>query len=144
MLEMTAPRPESDKRPIIVAADDDIDILNVIKLKLEAHGLRVITVRDGQEAMSAVRKHRPSLVILDVMMPRLNGFQVARMIKFDKRLKSTPVLLLTVRQQAMDRTLGLQVGADEYLAKPFDPQQLLDRIAYWLKRKAELAPRDDA
>ncbi|MBI3011771.1 MAG: response regulator [Candidatus Omnitrophica bacterium] len=137
---MAAPRPESDKRPIIVVADDDVDILNVIKLKLEANGFRVITARNGQEAITAVQKHQPAFVILDVMMPRLNGFQVARMIKFDKRLRLTPVLILTVRQQATDRHLGLQVGADEYLAKPFDPQQLLDRVTYWLKRKAELTP----
>lgn len=141
---MAAPRPESEKRPIIVVADDDVDILNVIKLKLEANGYRAITARDGQEAIAAVQKRHPAFVILDVMMPRLNGFQVARMIKFDKRLKTTPVLLLTVRQQETDRNLGRRVGADEYLAKPFDPQQLLDRIASWLKRKAELTPQGDA
>ena len=138
---MTTPHPESDKRPLIVAADDDVDILNVIKLKLEANGLRVITARDGQEAITAVQKYQPALVILDVMMPRLNGFQVTRMIKFDQRLKSTPVFILTVRNQATDRNLGLQVGADEYLTKPFDPQQLLERVTYWLKRKTELTPR---
>lgn len=118
---------------VVVAADDDVDTLNVIKLKLEAHGLQVLTARDGQEAMLIVRRHRPSVVILDIMMPRLNGFQVARMIKFDKTLKATPVILLTARTQAADRRLGMQVGADEYLTKPFDPQELLDRVAYWLK-----------
>lgn len=118
---------------VVVAADDDVDTLNVIKLKLEAHGLQVLTARDGQEAMLIVRRHRPSVVILDIMMPRLNGFQVARMIKFDKTLKTTPVILLTARTQAADRRLGMQVGADEYLTKPFDPQELLDRVAYWLK-----------
>lgn len=118
---------------VVVAADDDVDTLNVIKLKLEAHGLQVLTARDGQEAMLIVRRHRPSVVILDIMMPRLNGFQVARMIKFDKTLKTTPVILLTARTQAADRRLGMQVGADEYLTKPFDPQELLDRVTYWLK-----------
>ena len=118
---------------VIVAADDDVDTLNVIKLKLEARGLLVLTARDGQEAMLMVRRHKPSLVILDVMMPRLNGFQVARMIKFDKTLKATPVILLTARTQAADRRLGMQVGANEYVTKPFDPQQLLDRVTYWLK-----------
>jgi len=130
---MTEPRPEGTPHRVVVAADDDVDTLNVIKLKLEAHGLSVLTARDGQEAMLVVRRHRPSLVILDIMMPRLNGFQVARMIKFDKTLKSIPVILLTARTQAADRRLGMQVGADEYLTKPFDPQQLLDRVTYWLK-----------
>ena len=126
----------SDKKPLIVAADDDIDILNVIKVKLEAHGLRVITVRDGQQALVAVRQHRPALVILDVMMPRLNGFQVARMIKFDPQLKTTPVFLLTARSQETDRNLGTKVGADEYLTKPFDPEHLLNTVTNWLKRTA--------
>ena len=124
------------KPTLIVAADDDVDTLNVIKVKLEAHGLRVITVRDGQQALVAVRQHRPALVILDVMMPRLNGFQVARMIKFDKQLKATPVLMLTARSQETDRSLGTQVGADEYLTKPFDPQLLLDMVTNCLKRSA--------
>ena len=133
---MTEP-PTSDKKSVLVlAADDDVDTLNVIKVKLEAHGLRVITVRDGQHAMVAVRQHRPAIVILDVMMPRLNGFQVARMIKFDKQLKATPVILLTARTQEVDRSLGTQVGADEYLTKPFDPQLLLDVVTNCLKRSA--------
>lgn len=129
-----------DDKPLIVAADDDLDTLTVIKLKLEAHGLRVLTGRDGQEAIGLVRKHRPALVILDVMMPRLNGFQVTRMIKFDKRMRGTPVFLLTARTQPADRTLGTQVGADEYLTKPFDPQRLLDRVTDWLKRTQALNP----
>lgn len=137
---MTEPRPESTPHRVVVAADDDVDTLNVIKLKLEAHGLSVLTARDGQEAMLVVRRHRPSLVILDIMMPRLNGFQVARMIKFDKTLKSIPIILLTARTQAADRRLGMQVGADEYITKPFDPQQLLERVTYWLKfRQAQTA-----
>ncbi len=130
----------SDKKPLIVAADDDVDTLNIIKLKLEANGLRVITVRDGQEAISAVRKNHPNLVILDVMMPRLNGFQVARMIKFDSQLKATPVFLLTARTQETDRSLGTKVGADEYLTKPFDPQLLLNTVTNWLKRTADRTP----
>ena len=126
---------EQDKRPLILAADDDLDTLNVIKLKLEAHELRVLTVRDGQEAITAVRQHQPALVILDVMMPRLNGFQVARMIKFDPQLKATPVILLTVRTQETDRILGTKVGADEYLTKPFDPQRLLDLVIHCLSKR---------
>ena len=129
-----------DVPPLIVTADDDPDTLNIIKLKLESHGLRVVTARDGYEALSSVRQHRPALVILDVMMPHLNGFQVTRMIKFDKALKSTPVILLTARTQATDRRLGMQVGADEYLTKPFDPQVLLDRVTYWLTLNRASSP----
>ena len=137
---MSEPNQESTTRLVVLAADDDVDTLNVIKLKLEARGLSVLTARDGQEAMLMVRRHKPSLVILDIMMPRLNGFQVARMIKFDKTLKATPVILLTARTQAADRRLGMQVGANEYVTKPFDPQQLLDRVTYWLKFTQTPAP----
>ena len=137
---MSEPNQESTTRLVVLAADDDVDTLNVIKLKLEARGLSVLTARDGQEAMLMVRRHKPSLVILDIMMPRLNGFQVARMIKFDKTLKATPVILLTARTQAADRRLGMQVGANEYVTKPFDPQQLLDRVTYWLKFNQTPAP----
>ena len=122
---------------VVVIADDDVDTLNIVKVKFEAHGLTVVTVRDGQAALAAVRQHKPSLVILDVMMPRLNGFQVARMIKFDKHTKPTPVILLTARTQQADKDLGRQVGAEEYITKPFDPQQLLDRVNYWLTHKDE-------
>lgn len=134
---MTSPAEEL-KKLVIVVADDDVDTLNIVKVKLEAYGLRVVTVRDGQAALATVRQHKPSVVILDVMMPRLNGFQVARMIKFDKRLKPTPVLLLTARTQQADKDMGRQVGADEYITKPFDPQQLLDRVNYWLTRRKDV------
>jgi len=130
---MPTPNPAAREPLVLVAADDDLDTLNIIQMKLEAHGLRVITARDGQAAMTAVRRHHPALVILDIMMPRLNGFQVARMIKFDKQLKRTKVVVLTARTQPADRKLSKEVGADEYMTKPFDPQQLLDRINYWLK-----------
>ena len=122
-----------DAQPIVVAADDDVDTLNIIKIMLEAHGVRVVTVRDGNEALAAVRQHKPALAILDVMMPRLNGFQVARMIKFDKQLKKTPVILLTARTQQTDRDAGIKMGADEYVTKPFDPQQLVKTILQRIK-----------
>ena len=127
--------------PVVVVADDNADTLNIIRVKLEANGVRVVPVRNGQEAWAAVRKHKPALVILDVMMPQLNGFQVARMIKFDKQYKTTPVMLLTARTERVDREAGAQVGADDYVTKPFDPQELLgkvmDRVNHWLKQQQQ-------
>lgn len=128
-----SPPTESGGGPVVVVADDDVDNLNIIKLKLEANGLKVVTTRDGQAALAAVRQHKPALAILDVMMPRLNGFQVARMIKFDKQLKGIPIILLTARTEESDRTTGSQVGADEYITKPFDPAELLDRVKHYVK-----------
>lgn len=126
--------PDPGPRPLIVAADDDVDTLNIIKTKLEHHGLQVLTVRDGQEALAVIRKHHPALAILDVMMPRLNGFQVARMIKFDKHMKDIPVILLTARTQDADRQTGQKVGANDYMTKPFDAQKLLERVLETVKR----------
>lgn len=126
--------------PVIVVADDDVDTLNIIKIKLESHGLKVLTLRDGQEALAAIRKHKPALAILDVMMPKLNGFQVSRMVKFDKTLKEIPIILLTARSERVDMDTGHQVGVDEYLTKPFNPEELLELVKKsvdrWLKRGA--------
>jgi len=122
--------------PKILLVDDEPDILQLIALRLRTAGYEVITGRDGQEAITLVRQHQPDLVILDVMMPKLNGFQVARMIKFDKKLKDIPVFLLTARTQPSDKTTGAQVGADEYITKPFDVKVLVERINTWLARKS--------
>lgn len=132
---MTSPNPESP-RPLIVVADDDDRFLATIQQLLEANGLRVIGVRDGQEAMIAIRQHTPALVIADVMMPRLDGFQLCRLIKFDRRLKTIPVILLTARAQEADRYVGRGVGADEYLTKPFKTQRLLNCVTRWLQKPA--------
>ena len=130
----------SPKSPVLIA-DDDLDNLKILRIKLEAKGYRVVTAANGQEALAAVRKHKPAVAILDVMMPRLNGFQVARMIKFDRHLKKIPVIFLTVRTESRDRQLGAQVGADEYLVKPLDPDKLVERVQHhfhrWLEQEAK-------
>lgn len=118
--------PES--RPIVLVADDDLDNLNIIKLKLEGHGLAVVTARDGDQALRLAREQPPGLIILDVMMPKLSGFKAARLIKFDSKLKPIPLILLTARTQETDRSTGEEVGADLYLTKPYDLEQLLREV----------------
>lgn len=118
----------ADPRPLVLAADDDLDNLNIIKLKLEAHGLQVVTARDGDQALRMAREQSPALIILDVMMPKISGFKAARLIKFDAKLKAVPLILLTARTQELDRTTGGEVGADLYLTKPFDPEHLLKEV----------------
>jgi two-component system alkaline phosphatase synthesis response regulator PhoP/two-component system response regulator VicR len=125
-----------ESKTIILACDDDLDTLNIIKIKLEAQGYKVITARDGQQALSLVRQHKPDLVILDVMMPKLSGFKVARLIKFDSKSKQTPLILLTARTQEADRALGSTVGAELYMTKPFDPENLLKEVQRLLTSKA--------
>lgn len=112
----------------VLAADDDLDTLNIIRMKLEAHQFKVMTAPDGEQALRIFRERRPDLVILDVMMPKLSGFKVARLIKFDAKSKNTPLILLTARTQEADRATGTEVGANVYLTKPFNPEQLLKEV----------------
>ena len=112
----------------ILLIDDDLDTLNILRIKLEAHDYQVVTGRDGQEALSLIREHKPDLIVLDVMMPKISGFKVARLIKFDAKSKHIPLILLTARTQEADRTLGLEVGADVYVTKPFEPEALLQEV----------------
>lgn len=118
----------ADPRALILVADDDLDNLNIIKLKLEGNGLEVVTARDGDQALRMAREQPPALIILDVMMPKLSGFKTARLIKFDSKLKAVPLILLTARTQETDRSTGGEVGADLYLTKPFDPEHLLKEV----------------
>ena len=112
----------------VLAVDDDLDTLNIITLKLQANGFKVITARDGEQALRVVRERRPDLIVMDVMMPKLSGLQTARLIKFDAKSKTIPLILLTARTQEKDKTMGLEVGANVYLTKPFDPERLLKEV----------------
>ena len=128
----------------ILVADDSRDIVQILEQRLTSSGYQVLTAFDGVEALQKAKQEKPDLIILDVMMPKLNGFQVARMIKFDKQLKKTPVLLLTVRTRPTDRDAGLKMGADEYITKPFETDQLIERIRYWVAKTVEPPPKSDA
>ena len=112
----------------VLVVDDDLDTLNILTLKFEAHQLKVFTARDGQQALRIARDQSPDLIILDVMMPKLSGFKVARLIKFDTKSRSIPLILLTARTQEADRALGMEVGADLYVTKPFDPDHILKEV----------------
>ena len=114
--------------PTVLIVDDEHHIRLLIEQaleELEDEGVELLTARDGAEAVEVVRNHRPELVFLDVMMPRMNGFDVARTVKQDLGLQDTRVIMLTAKGQAYDRQEGLDAGADEYLTKPFDPDHLL-------------------
>ena len=116
--------------PTVLIVDDEQHIRLLIEQtleELEDDGVELLTASDGEEALDVVANHHPDLVFLDVMMPRKNGFEVARSIKDDPATAGTTVILLTAKGQAYDREQGLAAGADEYLTKPFDPDDLLDR-----------------
>jgi two-component system KDP operon response regulator KdpE len=125
-------------RQVILVADDDPPILRLVRLKLQTEGYAVVTANNGQEALEALAEHNPSLVILDVMMPVLDGFETLQRIR---QTSSVPIILLTARSGGQDKVRGLDRGADDYVTKPFDPDELAARVAALLRRASgELTP----
>ncbi|OIP26800.1 hypothetical protein AUK22_06255 [bacterium CG2_30_54_10] len=112
----------------ILAADDEPHILRVVKDKLENAGFTVITATNGEEAVQAALREKPDLILLDVMMPKMNGFEACRKLRAEAAFANTPILLLTARGQEVDKKMGLEAGANEYISKPFSPRQLLQYV----------------
>jgi DNA-binding response OmpR family regulator len=117
----------------IVVADDDEDIRDLVVLKLSHGGHQVVAVEDGAAAVQACRTHRPQLAILDVMMPGTSGLDACRAIRADPELAGLPVILLTARTQEDDLRQGVAAGADDYVAKPFSPRDLAERVTEVLR-----------
>jgi DNA-binding response OmpR family regulator len=113
----------------VVVADDDELLRSLVEFKLKARGYRVLVAGDGTKALELVAQERPNLVVLDAMMPGLDGFEVLRRVKQDPRLASIPVVMLTARKRESDIVGALQLGASDYLVKPFIPEELAMRIA---------------
>jgi DNA-binding response OmpR family regulator len=109
----------------ILVVDDERHIVDLVRLYLEKEGFGVVTAFDGVEALERHARHDPDLVVLDLMLPKLDGFEVCREIR---RRGDTPVLMLTARDDDIDTIVGLELGADDYVTKPFDPLELIDRI----------------
>jgi DNA-binding response OmpR family regulator len=112
----------------ILVSDDELNIRNILDFSLEAEGYRVIAAADGEEAFEMAVREKPDLIILDVMMPRGDGFSVCRQLKNDPRTADIPVILLTARSGRTDRDMGTRVRADDYITKPFSPQRLVAKV----------------
>lgn len=113
----------------ILVTEDSATILAMIKDVLESKGYEVITASDGQEALDKAKKENPDLIILDLMLPKLDGYKVCRFLKFDEKYKNIPIVMLTARAEEKDIKIGKEVGADLYIPKPFDPEFILAKIA---------------
>ena len=112
----------------ILVVDDEPHIVKMIESRLHANGYDVITAFDGQEGLKKAQGENPDLILLDVMMPKLTGYKVSRLLKFDERFKNIPIIMLTARSQENDIELGTEVGVNLYITKPFEAQHLLDSI----------------
>ncbi|QGP92063.1 Alkaline phosphatase synthesis transcriptional regulatory protein PhoP [Neomoorella glycerini] len=120
--------------PKVLIVDDEPAILELVSFNLQQAGFTTVTASDGAEALQKAAAEKPDLIILDVMLPRLDGFEVCRSLR---ARGNTPILMLTARREEVDRVLGLELGADDYLTKPFSPRELVARVRAILRRAAE-------
>ena len=125
---------EGSEAPKILVADDDPDILELVAFRLEQAGHETARARDGEEALALARGETPSLCVLDVLMPKLNGFEVLKALRSEEATMSVPVIMLTASVQDRDVARGFEIGADDYLRKPFNPRELQDRVEALLSR----------
>jgi DNA-binding response OmpR family regulator len=121
-------------RPLVLVADDDPDILTLIALRLERSGFDVVVARDGEQALATALEREPDIALLDVTMPKLDGYEVTTRLRENQATRQMPVILLTARVQEADIARGLEAGADDYVKKPFSTQELRDRIQAALGR----------
>jgi diguanylate cyclase (GGDEF)-like protein len=125
-------------RQLILVADDDDDILRFVEVNLRLEGFDVVTVSDGREALKTAYDIAPDLVLLDVMMPEIDGFEVCQRLRNDSRTRHISVIILTAKSLSADKVVGLTAGADDYMVKPFDPIELIARVKTALRRSREM------
>ena len=131
---MTDAAPEREQ-PLVLAADDDPDILELVTFRLERSWYTVIQAHDGEEALQLALERKPDLAVLDVMMPKLDGFELTRRLRAEDATSRMPIILLTARAQDTDVQQGFDAGADDYIRKPFSPQELRTRVQAILGRR---------
>ena len=122
----------------VLVVDDDPDVARFVEVNLRSAGYDVTVASDGEEALERALELRPDLVLLDVMMPKLDGFEVAQRLRRDPRTSSSSIIMLTAKALSADKVLGLSSGADDYIIKPFDPVELLARVKGTLRRAREM------
>ena len=121
----------ANKKQLLVV-DDEQDMLLAIKLRLEACGYKVHTASDGLEGLALARQLKPDLIILDIMLPKMNGYKISRFLKFDEEFKHIPIIMLTALSGDDDRNTGVETGANAYITKPFETQVLVDTVRRFL------------
>jgi DNA-binding response OmpR family regulator len=118
----------------ILIVDDEVDLVETVRFPLEMDGFNVLVSYNGEDALNKARKESPDLIILDLMLPKLDGYKVCRLLKFDEKYKHIPILMLTAKTQEKDKILGMETGADEYITKPFEMDELLEKVKTYLNK----------
>jgi two-component system alkaline phosphatase synthesis response regulator PhoP len=124
-------------REKILIVEDEKDIIKMLEYNLKKEGFRILSVQDGEDALDSANKEHPDLIILDLMLPGMDGLEVCRNLKGDTKTASIPLIMLTAKSQESDKIVGLELGADDYMTKPFSPRELIARIKAVLRRVKE-------
>jgi two-component system alkaline phosphatase synthesis response regulator PhoP len=123
-----------DKKRVLIV-DDEPDIVETIQFILESEGFECLAAYDGEDALLKARTENPDLILLDIMLPKINGYQVCRLLKFDEKYKDIPIIMLTAKVQESDKFWGKESGADDYVTKPFEMEILIQKIQGYLEIK---------
>ena len=130
-------------KPKILVVDDEPDAVELIEFNLKANGYEVATAADGEEALQKARAILPSLIILDLMLPEVDGMEVCKILRRDQRTQNIPIIMLTAKAAEIDRVLGLELGADDYVTKPFSPRELVLRVKRLLRAATNPEEKSD-
>ena len=126
--------PASDRKKKILVVEDEKDIRQLVRYNLEQEGFAVIEAGEGELALELVRRERPALVVLDIMLPGMSGLDICRLIRQEEEIARVPIIMLTARAAEVDKVVGLEMGADDYVTKPFSPREFLARVKAVLRR----------
>lgn len=124
----------------ILVVDDETDVIDMLVINLRAAGFNVVAAEDGASALTKVRKELPSLIILDLMLPQMSGLEVCKTLKSDMATRHIPIIMLTAKAEEVDKIVGLELGADDYVTKPFSPREMILRVNRSLRRGKDKTP----
>ena len=127
----------------ILVVDDEADVLDLVCINLRTAGFTVVTAENGSSALAKARSERPDLILLDIMLPEMNGLEICKTLKREPATASIPIIMLTAKSEEVDRVVGLELGADDYVPKPFSPRELVLRVKSVLRRGQEKPTTDE-
>ena len=124
----------------ILVAEDEVDVLNLVAINLKSAGFNVLKAEDGPTALEVARTAFPALIVLDLMLPGMSGIDVCKVLKSESATKLIPIIMLTAKAEEVDRIVGLELGADDYITKPFSPRELVLRVKSVIRRTDSSGP----